>query len=304
MSKHFKGIMVPVMTPFDNDGNILIDELRRHLLFLMENGVHSVLVPSGTGEFANLTTAQKKVVIEVAVETVGGKIPVVSLISDCSTANVLELLEVAVSAGATEVMVTPPYYSHIDQRALIAFFTKVADASSVPVWLYHQPGETKLSIDPQTVQHLSSHPNIIGVKAAAGFDFYYFCHLRQLLRGNDSFSVLMGEDFFTLSSYVLGGDGSVSSLANIAPAEFVKLFDAWNNNDLDTARVLHERIMDLFSTFVMVDSGAYQSACKVALREMGIYSTNYVSSPFLPILPEEEQSIIEQVRSLGFSSNK
>lgn len=299
MAKYFSGIMVPVMTPFDQSGKIAEAELDRHIRFLVDAGVHSLLVPSGTGEFANLTFEQKELVTRTAVKAAAGKVPVVSLVSDCSTENVLKLCELAKKCGAAELMLTPPYYSHVDQRALLEFFTLVADRCDLPLWLYHQPGETKLTIEPETVLELAKHPNIVGIKVAAGDDFFYFCRLRQMLRANDDFSVLMGEDFATLPSYVMGGDGSVSSLANVTPKEFVEIFDAYRVGDLKRAQALQERIMDIFAAMVMVDTGAYQSACKTVLREMGLYSTNLVSSPFVSVLPEEEAQIIAKAKALG-----
>ena len=95
MGKHFQGIMVPVLTPFDINGEIAINEFKEHLLFLLEHQVDSLLIPSGTGEFANLTFEQKRQLIKAAADTIKKRVPLVALISDCSTANVLELLKMA-----------------------------------------------------------------------------------------------------------------------------------------------------------------------------------------------------------------
>lgn len=299
MAKHFEGIMTPIMTPLDAQRNILFDEMRRHTEFLLDAGVHSFLVPSGTGEFENLTFEQRQELVKVVVDTVKGRVPVVALVNDCSTANVLMLTKMAVEAGADEIMVTPPYYTHIDQRAIAKFYTEIADRSPVPVWLYNQPGETKLTIDPEVVIELAKHPNIVGIKIAAGDDFFYFCRLKQLMRDNSEFSILMGEDYATLASYCMGGDGSVASLSNVIPCEFVDLFNAWKVGNVSKAQELQDRIMDLFDALVMVDTGCYHSACKTALREMGLYSTNLVSSPFVEILPEEEKVVIQKAKALG-----
>ena len=299
MSKYFKGIMVPVLTPFDENGNILEGEFRNHINILLKSGVHSFLIPSGTGEFCNLTFEQKELLVVIAAEEIKKKVPLVALVSDCSTENVLRLIEMAQKKGANEIMITPPYFSHVDQRALEVFFKKIADESKLPVWLYHQPGETKLSIDVTTAIKLSKHPNIVGIKVAAGEDFFYFCRLCQAFRNDGEFSILMGEDFGTLASYVMGGDGSVSSLANVIPEEFVEIFTAYNNGDLPRAKVLQDKIMDCFDALVLVDTGCFQSACKTILREKGIYSTNFVSSPYLPILKEEEKVVLKKAKKIG-----
>lgn len=299
MGKFFRGIMVPVMTPFNNNGEIDCDAFKKHVNYLIESGVDSLLVPSGTGEFANLSWEEKGLLTKLASETSAGRVPVVALISDCSTRNVLKLAKIAEDAGATQLMLTPPYYSYVDQRALIEMYTFVADNVNLPLWIYHQPGETKIVIEPDTVVELSKHPNICGIKIAAGENFLYFAEVSRLFRNNDEFSLLMGEDFVTLPSYVMGGDGSVSSLANVTPKAFVDLFKAYEKGDLKEAERLQRFVMDCFESFVMVSTGSYQSACKTVLREMGFYPTNKVSSPFVTILDDEERTVIEKAKELG-----
>ena len=146
MKKFFRGIMVPVMTPFTAKGEIDKDAFVKHVSFLIESGVNSLLVPSGTGEFANLTWEEKSMLTRLAAETSAGRIPVVALVSDCSTRNVISLANIAKDAGADEIMLTPPYYSYVDQRALLEMYTTVADTCNLPLWIYHQPGETKIVI--------------------------------------------------------------------------------------------------------------------------------------------------------------
>ncbi len=299
MAKHFSGIMVPVMTPFDEKGCIDESAYRKHLLFLLKSGIHGVLVPSGTGEFPNLTWEEKSLLIRITSDVIGGKIPIVSLVSDCSTNLVLKFCEEAKKAGSDEVMVTPPYFSHINQDALINMFVSIANSSELPVWLYHQPGETKLTIAPESVIELSKHPNIVGIKIAAGDDFFYFSRIMQLLKGNERFSILMGEDFATLPSYLIGGDGSVSSLANIIPEDFVNIWDFCQEGKYIEAKKIHEKIMDCFDAMILVDTGNYQSACKAVLKVMGYYSTNIVSSPFIEISEKEKKDVLLKSKKLG-----
>lgn len=299
MGKHFQGIMVPVLTPFDSNGEIAIDEFKNHLNFLVEHGVDSLLIPSGTGEFANLTFEQKRELIRAAVETVQKRVTIVALISDCSTTNVLNLLEMAQDEGVDEVMLTPPYYSRIDQRAILTFYQKVADQAKVPLWIYQQPGETKLSLDPDTVFALAKHPNICGIKVACGDDFFYFTNLVHAMKDDAEFSILNGEDYCTLPSYTVGGDGSVSSIANVIPDELVAIWKAHKEKNYEEALRLQDRIMEYCTFLEMVETGAYQSACKTALREMGLYSTNKVSSPFVEVLPEEETHIVKRTKEMN-----
>lgn len=299
MSLFFKGIMVPVMTPFDENGKIDEKAFVRHIHFLVDSGVDSILVPSGTGEFANLSWEDRGRLTKLAARAVEGRIPVVALISDCSTENVLKLATIAEESGADQLMMTPPFFTYVDQRALLEMFTYVAERVNLPLWIYHQPGETKLVVEPDTVMKLSKHKNICGIKVAAGENFLYFCEITRLFRDNDEFSVLMGEDFATLPSYVVGGNGSVSSLANIVPKVFVDIWKAFNEGRTEESMEIQSKIIDFFEAFIMVSTGNYQSACKTILREMGFYRTNKVRAPFVSILKEEEVKIISLAKEFG-----
>ena len=302
MAKHFSGIMVPIMTPFDKKGVIDKNAYKKHLRFLLDAGIHGILVPSGTGEFANLTWEERALLIRLTAEIVKGKIPIIALVSDCSTKHVLQLCCLAKDSGADEVMLTPPYYSYVDQKALIKMFSFVADTVKLPLWLYHQPGETKLVLEPETVVKLSKHPNIVGIKIAAGEDFYYFCKIAHMLKNNKNFSLLMGEDFVTLPSYVMGGDGSVSSLANVIPYDFVNLWNDYKKADYERAKIRQKYIMDCFDTLITVNTGSYQSACKAILKERGYYTTNKVSSPFICISETEQKTVLTKAKKIGLLS--
>jgi 4-hydroxy-tetrahydrodipicolinate synthase len=297
--KHFRGIIVPLTTPYDKNGNILPDELQNHLRIILDAGVHGILIPSGTGEFANLSIEKRIFLVKTAASVIRGRVPLVAMISDCSTEVVLDIARRMKDAGASEAMMTPPYFSTINQRSIYEFFNKVADECGLPLWIYHQPGETKLTVEPETVVKLAENPNIVGMKIAPGYDFFYFCRIRQLMRHNDSFSLLNGEDFDLFPSLMIGGDGGVASLANIIPKQFVELFDLCQEGKYDEAKGIHDLIMDCYDLAVMVDTGAYQSAVKTVLMAQGIYSTNVVSGPFLTIEHEEQKVVLEKAKKCG-----
>jgi 4-hydroxy-tetrahydrodipicolinate synthase len=291
--------MVPVTTPFDKKGNILFDEFKQHLKYILDAGAHAILVPSGTGEFANLTTEKKVLLTKAAADVIAGKVPLVAMISDCSTENVLDLARCLKDAGATEAMMTPPYFTIINRRSLVEFFKEVASKISLPLWIYHQPGETKLTVEPEDVVELAKHQNIVGIKVAPGYDFFYFCRLRQLMRDNKEFTLLNGEDFDLFPSLTIGGDGGISSLGDIIPESFVKLYNLCEAKKYDEAAKIHDLIMNCYDMTVMVSTGAYQSAVKTILVAQGFYSTNVVSSPFLTITPKEQQIVLEKAKKYG-----
>ena len=184
--KHFSGIMVPITTPYDAQGAFAPEDLKKHLEAILKAGTQAILVPSGTGEFANLTFEQRVEITRTVARQVNKRAKIVSLISDCSTEHVLQLAKLVKDAGADEVMLTPPYYSHINQKAIYEFFKEVATNIDMPLWIYHQPGETKLTVEPETVVELAKIPNIVGIKAAAAEDFLYLTRLLNLMEDNES----------------------------------------------------------------------------------------------------------------------
>lgn len=298
MHKKFRGIMVPLLIPYDKGKKVIETDLRKHVSSLLKIGVHGFLAPSGTGEFANTTYEERKRITRIVAEEVQGQVPVVALVSDCGTENALRCIADAKDAGADAVMATPPYYSHIDQRGLFTFFSTLANEGALPLWLYHQPGETKLKIDLETVKSLSNNPNIVGIKIAAGDDFYYYHSVVHAFRRRNNFSILMGEDHSTLPAYAVGGDGSVSTLANIIPKEFIDIYNAVENGDFATARSLQDRILNCFQSIIMVETGAYQSACKIILKEKGIFSSELCCPPFIDILSEERSILLKKAKEL------
>lgn len=299
MANKFKGIMVPITTPYDKDRNILWNEFENHIEKVLETGVHSLLIPSGTGEFANFTIDDRVELTRHAGEIIKGRVPLVSMISDCSTDNVIEIAHRSKEAGATEAMLTPPYFTVVGQRAIKNFFLEVADQIDMPLWIYHQPGETKLNVNINTVMELAKHPNIIGIKVAPAEDFMYITRLVRLTKDVDNFSVFNGEDFDLLASLLIGADGGVASLANIIPETFITMFNAVQADDWITAKQMHEKIMDAFDCAVDVTTGNYQSALKTILVAQGIYSTNVIKSPFVTILPEEQEKVLVMARAAG-----
>ena len=118
----FEGVMVPLLLPLDDDEKVIERDLVNHVRYLMDRGVDGFLVPSGTGEFYNLTEGERRRSVEIVVGEVDGRAPVISLAGDCGTLNSLRHIAAAREAGADGVMATPPYYVPIDQGTLNRYF--------------------------------------------------------------------------------------------------------------------------------------------------------------------------------------
>ena len=207
-----------------------------------------------------------------------GRVPVIAMAGECGTRNSLRQIAEAREAGADAVMANPPFYTPVDQVALKDHFNTLANQGGVPLWLYHQPAHTKVTIEPETVRELAANPGIVGIKASAWVDILYFQQLLRALKDRPGFRVLMGEDINGLSGLILGGHGMISTLSNLIPDELVSLWKAIKSEDLATARRMQDRITDV-ETLVILQCRSWQGAGKYILKKRGIFSSTKVSSP-------------------------
>jgi len=290
--------MTPLLIPLDEHELVIEAELRAHIGILIDKGVDGFLSPSSTGEFANLPHDTRQKFLQVSVDETAGRIPVTALIGECGTRATLRNIEAAREAGADAVMATPPYYYPLGQEALFTHFQTLAEEGSLPLWLYHQPNDTKLSIDHHTLLELSKHANIVGVKVSTN-DMLYYQRAVRLFEGNDSFSVLMGEDHSYLPALSLGGSGVVSFLSNIVPEVVIELWSSIEDGSLSRARKAQSRLTDCFEAFFTLKSENPISACKLILKERGIFSSERSSAPF-PVLSDQDcAAVLRRARELG-----
>ena len=290
--------MTPLLIPLDEYEQLIEAELRAHIRILINKGVHGFLSPSSTGEFANLPHETREKILQVTVDETAGRIPVTALIGECGTRATLRNIEAARKAGADAVMATPPYYYPLDQEPLFTHFQTLAEEGGLPLWLYHQPNDTKLSIEHHTLLELSKHANIVGVKISTNNMLYYQRAVR-LFEESDSFSVLMGEDHSYLPALSLGGSGMVSFLSNIVPEVVIKLWSSIADGNLSRARKSQRRLTDCFEAFFTLESNNPTSACKLILKERGVFSSERSSAPF-PVLSDKDKAVVlRRARELG-----
>ncbi len=241
MSTRFKGAMVAIVTPFRNDK---VDEkaLKELIEFQINNGT-DVIVPCGTtGESATLSHSEHERVLEITIEAVGGRIPVLAGTGSNSTEEALKLTRHARKVGADGALLITPYYNKPTQEGLFQHFQKIAVEVDIPIILYNVPGRTSVNMAPETVARLAELKNIVGIKEATG-------SLQQVsetihLCPND-FAVISGDDFTTLPLLAVGGKGVISVTANIAPAEVSGLVDAFEAGNYPRARELHFKLWPL-----------------------------------------------------------
>lgn len=237
----FRGSIVALITPF-KDGAVDEDAFRDLIEFQIENGT-SAIVPCGTtGESATLDVREHERVIDIAVEAVKGRVPVIAGTGGNSTHEAIELSKHARKSGADATLQVTPYYNKPSQEGLYRHFAEIAKQVSLPQVLYNVPGRTGVNMLPETVARLAKLPEIVAIKEASGSlgQMTEIIHL-----AGDKITLLSGDDNLTLPVLAIGGKGVISVVANIMPGENARLIDAWEKGDLEEARRLFYYIFPL-----------------------------------------------------------
>ena len=271
-----RGCGTALVPPFTASGDVDEPALRALVRWQLAEGVH-FLVPCGsTGEAATLAPDEHRRVVEVVVEEVAGRVPVVAGAGSNNTRVAIETSRAMQAAGATHLLHVSPAYSRPPQRGIEAHFRAVADAVQLPVVLYNVPGRTASNMEAATTLRLAEVPNIVAVKEASG----NLAQVDAILRGRpDGFAVLSGDDQVTLGMMAAGGDGVISVVSNVTPRLMAELCDRALAGDLAAARARHARMVPWMSA-AFVESNPIPA--KAALAMTGKLE-NVLRLPLVPL---------------------
>jgi len=241
----FEGVLPAIITPFKRNPAMDLDVqgLERNIGFLLSCGIHGIVPCGSTGESATLSFEEHEKVIEITIDRVNGKIPVVAGTGSNNTAEAVRLTKAAKDSGADGVLVISPYYNKPNRSGLVKHYTRLADLD-IPVVVYNVPGRTGQNLEPDLVAELAQHPNIVGIKEASG-------NIGQVSRiieetQDEDFAVISGDDNLTLPIMALGGSGVISVTANVDPKRMVVMCEAMKKGDLKKALSLHYALSPLF----------------------------------------------------------
>ncbi|GAB6197513.1 4-hydroxy-tetrahydrodipicolinate synthase [Lysobacter xanthus] len=216
------GSITALATPFDASGELDLDAWRRLLRMQLEGGTQAIVVAGSTGEAAALLDPEYDLLLRIAVESVGGRIPVLAGTGLSNTLKTIELTRRAAALGADAALVVTPPYVRPTQAGLVAHYRAVANDAALPVVLYNVPGRTGCDLLPETVSELAGHPRIVGIKEARNEPE----RMTALLALRDpNFAVLTGDDPTACRAMLLGADGVISVASNVVPAMFRRLSD-------------------------------------------------------------------------------
>ena len=237
----YSGSFVAMITPF-KDGKVDEQGVADLVEFQLRNGTNG-LVPCGTtGEAVTLSDEEHLRVVEITIETAGGRVPVVAGTGTNSTEKTIKTTKAVAKIGADAALVVTPYYNKPTPEGLFQHYKAINDAVDLPIVAYNVPTRTSVNMSADTTLRISGLPNVVAVKEASGS----MDQVSEILQdAAPDFAVMSGDDSVTLPLLALGGTGVVSVVANIAPAAMSDLVTAFHAGDIGRARELHHQIFGL-----------------------------------------------------------
>lgn len=277
----FRGSGVAIVTPFTANNEIDFDRMGKLIDWLISNQTDAIVVCGTTGEAPTLRDEEHMAAIEFAVKHVNKRIQVIAGTGSNYTEHAIEMSQFAESVGADGVLCVSPYYNKTTQKGLIKHFNAIADAIQIPVILYNIPGRTGMNIDPMTIQELSKHPMIQGIKEASG-NINQMVEIARLVP--DDFRIYSGNDEMIIPMMSLKGDGVISVVANIMPLETHNMIDFYLQGRHDEALQLQ---LDMKPLIDALFCEVNPIPVKKALELMGMP----VGSLRAPLYDMEEQNV-------------
>jgi 4-hydroxy-tetrahydrodipicolinate synthase len=275
----FKGSFTALITPFKN-GKLDEEAFQHFIEWQINEGTHG-LVPAGTtGESPTLDYDEHKRVIELAVETAKGRVPVIAGTGSNSTDEAIELTEYAAKVGADAVLIVTPYYNKPTQEGLYQHYKAINDAVAIPIVIYNIPGRSVVDMTVDTMTRCFALKNVVGVKYATA---NLARTSQQRLAMGPEFNLLSGEDATALGFMAHGGHGCISVASNIAPRLCADFQNACLAGDYKTALALQDRLMPLHDAmFCEANPGPVKyAASRLGLCEAGMR---------LPLVPISQAS--------------
>jgi len=264
MTAHLRGVLTALATPFTENGNI--DEASLQILVnrSIAGGVHGVVACGSTGEFSTLGSDERRLVVEIVVDQVAGRVPVIAQTGATSTAEAIRLSRHAQGAGADVIMAVAPYYEPLTVDETLSYLRAVAGSVDIPVMLYNLPVATGVDLDPDTVGALAREVENIRYIKNTTTDMAQSARL--IHNHGDVISTFVGWDSLLLSALAEGAAGVMAGTANVVPAELVAVYDAVSAGNLRQAREAWARVYPLIDAIM---AQPFIPAVKAALAAVG-----------------------------------
>lgn len=288
MNKKISGVLTAIVTTFDRDG--AFDPVRQREQVRRQLRAGNGIFCGGTnGEFFVLNEQEKLAVTATCVDEVSGRAAVVAHIGEISTRETIRLGTQIARLGVDAVSAITPWFVPLKQQELIDHYRRVADALTVPLFLYNIPARTGNTLQPETVRTLAAHPNIIGIKDSAGS----YDSLRGFMQATadcDGFDVLNGPDSLIHQGFVEGCSAAISGLANVAPEAINAIWARFAAGDIAGSQQAQENVTGLRTALYSI--GFSPAAVKKAVSLLGF---EVGESRYAVQFSAEEQQQIRQI---------
>jgi len=288
------GSLVALVTPLHENGDVDYDALYSLIDWHIDKGTNGIVSVGTTGESATLRLQEHLDVVEATVKHVNKRLPVISGTGANSTEEAIELSKESKLIGADYALSVTPYYNKPTQKGLIAHYTKIAESADIKQILYNVPSRTVCDILPETVEILSQHNNIIGIKEALDNSSRIKTLVQISKNNNNDFLIFSGDDPTFLQSLNIGAHGVISVSANVVPETISKICKYIRNKQLEEAKTLDEKNKNLYR-LLFVESNP--TPVKWILYKMGLIS-NSIRLPLLQLDETFHEEIMSELVKL------
>ena len=287
---NINGVMPAMITSFNNDESINKEGIRKTINYLISERVDGLYITGSTGETFLMSQEEKKQAIEIIVEEVNGRVPVIAHIGSIGTKITTDLGQYAEKVGVDALSALPPFYYGFSNDEIFNYYKDISNSTSLPITVYNISHANLMDLD--MLKRLASIKNVKGVKYTAPTHFNFSKIKKEI---GESFKIYSGMDEMALSGLISGADGIIGSFYNLMPELFVEIYKQVKNNNINEAKKIQEKI-NIIILFALKKSG--YPFIKMGLKWLNIDS-GYVRRPFNSIIDSEnENTIINELKIL------
>ena len=288
----FQGAASAIITPMNAQG-VDYPAFEKLLNWQVESGIDALVICGTTGESSTLSDAEHRQVLKFAMDVVGGRVPMIAGTGSNDVSYAISLTKYACEIGYDAMLVVTPYYNKTTQKGLVTMFTAIADASTKPIILYNVPSRTGVNIEPATCAILAKHPNISAIKEASG----NISKIVEIATVAPELTIYSGNDDQIVPIMACGGQGVISVLSNVLPAETSAMCHKVLEGDVPGAMELQKKYLKLTNALF---SEVNPIPVKAAMAAMG-FCENYLRLPLVPMEEAHEAILLDCLRNVGIN---
>jgi len=285
------GVMPAMITSFNKDESINIKGIKNTINYLISEKINGLYITGSTGETFLMSLDEKKKVIDIIVEEVNGRVPVIAHVGSIGTKITIDLAEHASKAGVDALSALPPFYYDFSDAEIFNYYSDLAQSSELPIIIYNISHANLMDFD--MLKQLAKIDNIKGVKYTAATHFNFNKIKKEI---GEYFKIFSGMDEMAMSGLISGADGMIGSFYNLMPEMFVGIFKNIKNGNMNEAKKLQEKV-NIIILYALKKSG--YPFIKMGLNWLGVDS-GYVRRPFASLVNSPiEQEIKNDLKKLS-----